>query len=81
MGGRIGLESAVGLGSTFWFELPFDKQPERVGTGGELAAARVLLVSFPERERAALQEALATWAPSASLPTPSRKRQRAWSPK
>jgi len=61
MGGRIGLESAVGLGSTFWFELPFDKQPERVGTGGELAAARVLLVSFPERERAALQEALATW--------------------
>ena len=61
MGGRIGLESAVGLGSTFWFELPFDKQPERVGTGGELAAARVLLVAFPERERAALQEALGTW--------------------
>jgi len=61
MGGRIGLESSVGLGSTFWFELPFDKQPERVGTGGELAAARVLLVAFPERERAELQEALATW--------------------
>ncbi|TMH26675.1 MAG: response regulator [Betaproteobacteria bacterium] len=61
MAGRIGLESAVGLGSTFWFELPFDKQPERVGTGGELAGARVLLVAFPERERAVLQEALATW--------------------
>ena len=61
MGGRIGLESAVGLGSTFWFELPFDKQPERVGSGGELAGARVLLVAFPERERAPLQEALATW--------------------
>src|SRR5436853_6728221 len=51
MSGRIGLESAVGLGSTFWFELPFDKQPERVGTGGELGGPRVLLVAFRERGR------------------------------
>ena len=61
MGGRIGLESAVGLGSTFWFELPFDKQPERVAGSGELAGARVLLVAFPERERALLEEALVGW--------------------
>ena len=62
MGGRIGLESAVGLGSTFWFESEFDKQPERTGAGtGELAGARVLLVGFPQAQREALEESLAGW--------------------
>jgi two-component system sensor histidine kinase RpfC len=68
MGGRIGLESAIGLGSTFWFEIDVDKQPEQVGAAsGDLAGARVLLVGFPQRERAALEEALGGWgaAPSA----------------
>jgi len=51
MGGRIGLESAVGLGSTFWFEIALDKQPERALAGaGELAGARVLLVGFPQAQ-------------------------------
>src|SRR5260221_13249545 len=49
MRGNIGLESAVGLGSTFWVELDLDKQPERAGSGtGELALARVLLIGFPQ---------------------------------
>jgi two-component system sensor histidine kinase RpfC len=62
MGGRIGVESAVGLGSTFWCELPFEKQPEHAGAGsGELAGARVLLVGFPSAERDALQQALVGW--------------------
>jgi two-component system sensor histidine kinase RpfC len=66
MGGRIGLESAVGLGSTFWFEAELEKQPERAGAGsGELAGARVLLVGFPQVQREALEQALTGWGATA----------------
>jgi len=62
MGGRIGLESAIGLGSTFWVEVDFEKQAERPGAGeGRVAGARVLLVGFPAPHGAAIEEALAGW--------------------
>jgi two-component system, sensor histidine kinase RpfC len=62
MGGRIGVESAIGLGSTFWVELDLEKQPERAEVGsGELDGARILLVGFPPAQRQGLEEALAGW--------------------
>lgn len=70
MGGRIGLESAIGLGSTFWVEIDLEKQPEQAGAGsGDLAGARILLVGFPAPERAAIEEALGGWGAAAMAVT------------
>lgn len=66
MGGRIGMESSVGLGSTFWFEVAFEKQGEQAGvTHGELTGARIMLIGFPHAERDALEQALSGWGATA----------------
>ena len=66
MSGSIGLESAVGLGTTFWVELNLEKQPERVGvTTGDLVNARVLLVGLPAAQRETFVQAVNSWGAAA----------------
>ena len=79
MSGRIGLESAVGLGSTFWFEVELDKQPERAEVvAGELADTRVMLVGVPAEQREVLEQALSGWGRPPLQLWGSTKAWRAW---
>ncbi len=62
MGGRMGLESAVGLGTTFWFEMALTKQPSVSGQAvGDLAGARVFVVGFPDEDASGIPEMLSGW--------------------
>ncbi len=62
----MGLESAVGLGSTFWFEVPFTKQPASSSNAGEglLTGVPVLAVGFPPAELEAVAPMLRGWGVS-----------------
>jgi two-component system sensor histidine kinase/response regulator len=62
MGGRIGLESRPGEGSTFWFEVAFARGYGQADlSAAQLDGLRVLVVDDQEPDRDALREVLLSW--------------------
>ena len=67
MGGRIGVHSQPGQGSTFWFEVPLAKVVGDLQLEGEQARAlQILLVSNEPRLRQRMERLAPAWAASLS---------------
>lgn len=66
MGGSIGVQSTSGVGSTFWFELPFTVVAEPLGAS-TLSQMRVLVVTREDRNRLELLTHISTWGIRAKM--------------